>query len=107
MFDDAFMDSLNMFDDAFMDSLNMFDDAFRVKYVFETFGQVKFEVNLNDTFDCVSTPYETIMTSSTISAFKQLRGDCKIFIPLQNNALFSRHVLQSMLFKELSDLQVG
>ena len=43
----------------------MFDDAFRVKYVFETFGQVKFEVNLNDTFDCVSTPYETIMTSST------------------------------------------
>jgi len=27
MFDDAFMDSLNMFDDAFMDSLNMFDDA--------------------------------------------------------------------------------
>jgi hypothetical protein len=54
-----------MFDDAFMDSLNMFDDAFRVKFVFETFGQVKFEVNLNDTFDCVSTPYETIMTSST------------------------------------------
>ena len=36
-----------------------------VKFVFETFGQVKFEVNLNDTFDCVSTPYETIMTSST------------------------------------------